>query len=90
MSYDYESHRGWLGTVEGGKAIGEVLANIERVLKPAGCAMMCKLWPATGDSWSMMAAVDRCVEMGVLREIPYPEGRTPMAQYRIFTSAEAR
>ena len=83
MSYVYEDFREWLSTTEGAKATGEVLRNIETKLDPAGCAMMAALLPhSTGDSWRMLAAVDRCVEMGVLREVQ--QAREPAGQYRIF------
>jgi hypothetical protein len=42
-----------------------------------------KAWKGGGDSWSMMACVDRLVELGELREVTAPP--CPW-QHRVFVS----
>lgn len=82
MSYRYEDHREWLGSDEGTKAVGEVLRKVDEVLRPAGAAMMCNLWPSASDSWKCLAAVDHACAMGVIREVE--QARTPAGQHRVF------
>jgi len=80
--YRYEEHREWLASREGVVAVGEALANIEKVMVPAGCAMMHAICPSTGSTDTMLASIDRCVEMGVIYEVQ--QMRTPAGQHRIF------
>ncbi len=88
MGYRYEDHEKWLATMEGQKAVGEVVLNAKRVMAVSGCAYITAIWPKAGGSWQRMAAVDRATEMGVLREVQL--AHRPMGQYRIFTMAEER
>jgi hypothetical protein len=82
VSYRYEEHREWLASDEGIKAVGQVIRNVEQRLDYAGAAMMCKLWPAAGDSWEMMAAVDRVVALGMIVEVE--QAQPPAGQHRVF------
>jgi hypothetical protein len=54
-----------------------------RFLLQQSDAVMCgKLLCATGDSWAMLACIDRLVELGELREVP--NTYSGAGQHRIF------
>jgi hypothetical protein len=61
--------------------------NVRRLLKQAGAVRMQEAIAGTcGDSWLMLACVDRLVELGELREL-FPAGYAPPAQDRVFVSS---
>lgn len=84
--YVYANHREWLNSEQGIRAVGEVLRNVERVLRPAGAALMSAVWPTAANTDQMMAAVDRVVEMGVIVELKLE--MHPSGQRRVFVLAE--
>lgn len=69
MSYSYATERPWLFTEEGQVALLKVRDNAQALLKTAGAF---KTFSATkgvsvGDSWKLLALVDRLVELRELR-----------------------
>jgi hypothetical protein len=80
--YAYPGHEKWLSSEEGIAAVGEVLNKVEKYLRPAGCAMMSAIWPRTGSTDTMQAAVDHVVALGIIREVEL--ARRPAGQDRIF------
>lgn len=81
--YNYQTERPKLFTKEGQTMLLKVLKNAQRILPVAGCARMDKLIQGlTGDSWMMLACVDRLVELGELCEVT--QAVEPSGQYRIF------
>lgn len=84
MSYSYRTQRPRLFTENGQEMFIKVRDNVKRLLDVAGCFHSEKAWEnVSGDSWDMIACLDRLVEMGELREIE----RISWSQYRIFESA---
>lgn len=83
--YSYEEHRDWINGPDGTRAVAFVLNRVREVMEPAGAARMYALWPSTGDSDTMMAAVDRVVELGVIRELDVTP--RPAGQHRVFVPA---
>ena len=83
--YDYQKQRPSLFTEEGQRILIAVMDAADRMIKTSGAAMMENLTHGvTGDGWTMIAAVDRLVELGRLREIAQPEGT--WGQYRVFVA----
>jgi len=59
--------------------------NVKALLKQSGAVRLLEaINDATGDSWLMLACMDRMVEMGELREIT-PKDKT-VQQYRVFVT----
>lgn len=85
MPYSYQEQRKNLFTEEGSVLLMEVNAKVERLLKEAGAVRMQELSSGfCGSSWTMMAAVDRLVEMKKLREVTPPG--SVYGQYRVFVA----
>ena len=70
MMYVYEDLRGDLFSDQGQIQFLTVRDNIQRLLKEAGAVRMSEaIRPLSGDSWLMLACVDRLVELGEIREV---------------------
>lgn len=81
MSYSYQTEREKLFTDEGQKLFLEIRDRANQLIKRAGCFHAVKAMDGSyGDSWTMIACLDRMVELGELREIE----RNTWGQYRIF------
>ena len=82
MSYNYQTERKEIFTEEGQVLFLKIRDKARECLRIAGAVMMEKLiYNNVGSSWTMMACVDRLVELKELREI------TPsncIGQYRVF------
>lgn len=85
--YDYQKIKPVVFTDEGQRMFLRVRDHVHRVLKEAGSITMEKAMAGAqgGDSWEMMACVDRLVELGEIREIRQ-HGQVA-GQHRIFMSA---
>lgn len=84
--YDYLTEKPKLLTDDGQRQFLKVRDAAARLCKEAGCCRMQEIWTKanlTGDSWFMLACVDRLVELGELREL---NGNTVgrAGQHRIF------
>ena len=81
--YKYEEIRPKLFTDEGQRKFLKVRDRVFRILEASGAIRMQEAISGTGgDSWELVACIDRLVELQELREIiqPYPT----IGQNRIF------
>ena len=68
--YNYEIEKQKLITERGQVMFLEIRDRVQRILKDAGAVRMQEAIARTsGDSWTMLACVDRMVELGELREV---------------------
>lgn len=83
--YSYAIEKPKLFTDENQRMLLKVRDHVLKCLKTSGAVRMQEaMEPASGDSWTMLALVDRLVELGDIREIP--QGQVS-GQYRIFVAA---
>jgi hypothetical protein len=88
MSYSYEKMRSNVFTEDGKVMFLKIRDNAKALLAKAGAATASKIMGGvTGDSWTMMACIDRLVELRELREVPNPE--SSWGQHRIFVERTA-
>jgi len=80
--YDYEKERKRIFTDEGQRVFMGVHKTANKLLDEAGAFMMFSaLKGIGGDTWTLMAYIDRMVELGEIKEIT--DGNT-LGQYRVF------
>lgn len=86
MAYDYETEKPWLFTDEGQRAVFAANENARKLLDSAGAflGMRALNGVSIGDTWKMMAVLDRLVELGAIVEITGPN---VWGQDRVFTRA---
>lgn len=73
MSYRYDDLRPKLFTEDGQVMFLKVRDNVQRLLREAGAVRAQEAWSTvTGDSWLMLACLDRLVELGEVREVSPP------------------
>jgi hypothetical protein len=83
--YVYQELRDKLFTDEGQRTFLQIRDRVKRILAMAGAVRMSEaIAGTTGDSWTMLACVDRLVELGEIREITQ-KGEVA-GQYRVFVS----
>ncbi len=81
MSYEYEKERETLFTDEGQKKFLAVRDRVDALLIKSGAVMLEKaVQNIGGDSWMLLACIDRLVELKEIREIP-TDGAT---QYKVY------
>lgn len=81
MSYEYLLERKHLFSDKGSRLFTNVRDNVKRLLEEAGAVRMQEaIIGNTGDSWLMLACVDRMVELGELRELT----QNVSGQHRVF------
>lgn len=71
--YNYETEKPKLITEQGQKILLDSWERIKKILHSAGAITMEKAMncvQGVGDSWEMMAYIDRLKELGYLDEIP--------------------
>jgi hypothetical protein len=82
MAYSYETQRANIFTEEGQRLFLAIRDRADSLLKQAGAARLQEVISGnSGDSWDMLACVDRLVELGELREISQERCA---GQYRVF------
>lgn len=82
--YCYETEKPEIFTEDGQKMFLGIRDNVNRLLKQAGAVRMQEaISGQTGSSWSMLACVDRLVELGEIKEITSPN---TAGQHRVFVS----
>ncbi len=88
MSYVYEEQKPELFTDDGQRTFIQVRDHVKELLKSAGAFRMQEgIGGASGDSWLLMACIDRMVELEEIREITWrPVQGTIAGQHRMFTS----
>lgn len=87
MSYDYKERKHIVFTEEGQVMFLKIRDTVFDLLKMSGAVRMDKIMSApglTGETWDMLACVDRLIELGEIREITVDA----MGQYRIFTTTK--
>lgn len=81
--YNYEEQRKNIFTDEGQGQFLSIRDHVAELLKSAGAFKMVNaVRGQTGDSWTMLACVDRLVELGEIREITH--GVQVCGQDRVF------
>ena len=81
--YSYKHEKKRLFTEEGQEMFIKIRDKAKALLKVAGCFRMDSVMVATGDTWMMLACVDRMVELGEIREVT--KCMDVAGQDRIFT-----
>lgn len=83
MAYDYETEKRKLNTTEAQRDLLATAFHAKALCASGGVARMDALIkPLVGDSWQMLAIVDRLVELDYLREVP--QAGHVAGQHRIF------
>jgi hypothetical protein len=87
MSYEYEKEKPGIFTENGQVMFLRIRDKVQSLLKQAGAfSMFSAMSDCTGESWQMMACVDRLVELGEIKEVP--RGNDCPGQYRIFVRTD--
>lgn len=81
--YDYSIERPQILTDKGQREFLKLRDRVQRKLRDAGAVRMGEAITIPGDSWFLMACVDRMVELGELIEVTPPDCR---GQDRVFVS----
>lgn len=73
--YRYENEKPQIFTASGQVTFLQIRDNVQQLLRKAGSVRMLEAISAasSGSSWTMLACVDRMVELGELREITNPD-----------------
>lgn len=88
MAYLYEDLKPTLFTERGQEKFLKVRDKTKSLLSLAGaCRLEEMISGAFGDSWELLACVDRLVELGEIREIT---GSGVAGQHRVFVKAYGR
>lgn len=84
--YTYEKQKQVIFTEEGQKMFLKIRDHAQKLFASAGAARMQEIMSGAGggDSWDMLACVDRLVELGEIREVTSGQMTT---QFRVFVSA---
>jgi hypothetical protein len=85
MTYDYATQRPNVFTESGSVMLMKIRDNTKSLISKAGVARSDKMMAGcSGDSWDMLACIDRLVEIGEIHEIPNTMSRA--GQHRLFIS----
>jgi hypothetical protein len=82
MSYNYQTQRKELFTEDGQVMFIKIRDKANALLSVAGSFRMDAVMNISGDTWTMLACVDRMIELGELREIT---NNDVAGQHRVFT-----
>jgi len=82
--YNYQTERQSLFTEEGQIMFLRIRDKTQQLLKTSGAARAQEMMVGTGDSWKMLACLDRMVELREIREIT---ASGVAGQHRVFVSA---
>ncbi len=82
MSYNYAIERPFVLTDEGQRVLLKMRDLAFELCGKAGAVRADKLMVFSGNSWQIMACIDRLVEVGDLREIQFNNGAW---QRKVFT-----
>ena len=86
MSYDYQMQKAVLFTDAGQRQFLMIRDKAEKCIKLAGAVRSQELLIGGGDSWNMLACVDRLVELNYLREI---HQNNAAGQHHVFVAGSA-
>lgn len=85
MSYNYLEQRRNIFTEDGQNTFIKIRDNAQRLLKEAGAFRATEVMSQVcGDSWVMMACLDRMIELGEIVEVH----RNCWSQYKIYSTPE--
>ncbi len=85
MAYSYETQRANIFTEDGQRMFLKIRDRANDLIKQAGAVRFQEATSGvTGDSWDMIACMDRLVELGELRELK--QDGCP-GQFRVFVKA---
>jgi hypothetical protein len=89
MGYDYTKERHNVFTDQGQRMFLKIRDESTRLIAQGGACTSGALMRAvqSGDTWTMLACIDRLVELGELREIT---GESVMGQHRVFIGGSPR
>jgi len=83
MAYEYSELRDVLFTECGANTLQKIQDNVDSLLDGRRCFIMVEAFDGVcGDSWTLLACIDRLVEIGKIHEIPTDDELT---QHRVFT-----
>lgn len=82
MGYSYAAERASVFSEDGQVMFLNIRDTAHRLLAASGAVASEKLLLGTGSTWTMLACIDRLVELGELVEIPNPYSSA--GQHRIF------
>ena len=83
MAYDYQTERPFIFTEDGQVMFLKIRDRSKSLIENSGAVSCDRLIAGlTGDSWGMLACVDRLVELRELREVPNPHSSA--GQHRLF------
>jgi hypothetical protein len=86
MSYDYQTEKHKIFEPENQQDFLKARDQANKLLEVAGAFMIFRaLQGITGDTWTMMAYIDRLKELGEIREIT---DSNTMGQYRVFVKGK--
>lgn len=88
MGYDYQTEKPNIFTEDGQVMFTKIRDKTRQLLEKAGAARCQEMTNAadSGNSWQMLACVDRMVELNEIREVTKPG--SVWAQYRVFVSTD--
>jgi hypothetical protein len=87
MPYNYQEQRPQLFTESGSNTFIQIRDNVQKIVEKSGAIRMQEaIRGVSGDSWVMLACVDRMVELGELREISQ---QSIPGQHRIFVTTKS-
>ena len=82
--YNYQTEKQRIFTEDGQEMFLKIRDNVQRLIKQSGAVMMANAINCVGgDSWMMLACVDRLVELREIREVT---GIYVAGQHRVFVS----
>lgn len=85
MSYSYATQRPNVFTEDGQIMFLKIRDQAKALIAKAGAATSEKIMSGcTGDTWNMLACIDRLVELGEILEVP--NTLSGAGQHRLFTS----
>ena len=85
MSYNYQTEKPGIFTEDGQEMFLAIRDKTKKLLSEAGaCRLKEMISGTTGDSWRMLACVDRLEELGEIREVT---GANIAGQFRVFVEA---
>lgn len=88
MTYDYATQRRHVFTEEGQIMFLKIRDQAKSLIARSGAAMSQEITSGcTGNSWDMMACIDRLVEIGEIKEVPNTWSRA--GQHRIFIATQS-
>jgi hypothetical protein len=86
MGYAYADHKAWVFSEPGQVMFLEIRDKADELLAKTGAVLCQHLMCSTGDSWHMLACIDRLVELGELVAVSNPVSGA--GQHRIYVRSK--